>query len=153
MAQVGGGRRNVSAIFCVQDSDAPADDVGDRIVGSCFPGDATLARVDAATGKYLGLVRMDEVAIGDAVQCLVPDGVREGDARDGAQAYLPGVCHVAYYLDAIKVTGASCGKGWRLQVKYILTVHVCVFCGCVRERGRGSRRGRDNAGQRSALVD
>mgnify|MGYP001811173589 CR=1 FL=1 len=111
VAQVGGGRRNVSAIFCVQDSTVRAEDVGDRIVGSCFPGDATLDRVDAATGKDLGPVRMDEVAIGDAVRCLVPDGVREGDARDGAQAYLPGICHVAYYLDAMKVIGASCVKG------------------------------------------
>ena len=112
-AQVGGGRIAESAMFCVKGGTDTRVDYGRAT--SCFPGDATLARVDATTGAALGPVRMDEVAIGDAVRCLVPAagaGGVEGDARDAAQTYVPGVCHVFNYLDAHKV-GAARARGWR----------------------------------------
>lgn len=48
---------------------------------------------------------MDELAIGDAVTCLVPaDDVMGGTALEDSQlTFRPGVCHVYGYLDANKV--------------------------------------------------
>lgn len=56
---------------------------------------------------------MDELAIGDAVACLVPvDDVMGGVALEDSQlTFRPGVCHVYGYLDADKVSLGACKVG------------------------------------------
>ncbi|KAI8466755.1 MAG: hypothetical protein J3K34DRAFT_54153 [Monoraphidium minutum] len=102
----GGGARVESALMCVQG--APESKyISGRTAQACFPGDATLTRADPESGAALGPLRMDEVAIGDAVLCLKPSGLPRtagdvGEYRDAKQAYAPGVCRVFGYLDADK---------------------------------------------------
>ncbi|KIY94110.1 hypothetical protein MNEG_13851 [Monoraphidium neglectum] len=106
-SEMAAGRRLASATACVQNAPSDITYVPGRAAAACFPGDAALMRADSATGAALGPARMDELAIGDAVQCLVPSGVPGGRRetglyRDDQQAYAPGVCHVFGYLDADK---------------------------------------------------
>lgn len=96
--------------MCVRNASADDVDFYGNAPSSCFPGDAEMDLVDPTTGAPRGAVRMDEARVGDAVRCLVPSNVAAGDARDGAQAYAPGVCRVFGYLDADKV-----GWGGRLR--------------------------------------
>mgnify|MGYP001811023695 CR=1 FL=1 len=90
--QVGGGARAVSAMFCIKGGPPASVEISAGRAGRCFPN----------TGAALGRIAMSEVAIGDAVQCLVPAGIMEigADARDDAQIYVQSVCHVFGYLDA-----------------------------------------------------
>jgi hypothetical protein len=67
---------------------------------ACFPGDATVTRLDPSTGANLGPARMDELRIGDAVACVKPAAPRgPGLFRDDEQEYVPGSCRVFNYHD------------------------------------------------------
>jgi hypothetical protein len=59
----------------------------------CLPADATVQRVDPDTGSASS-ARMDELYIGDHVECLVPQ--HDGSAETG---YEHSVCQVYYYLN------------------------------------------------------
>ncbi|KAI8468029.1 MAG: hypothetical protein J3K34DRAFT_523237 [Monoraphidium minutum] len=70
---------------------------------ACFPGDASVTRVDPVTGSPLGAAPMSSLAIGNVVECLKPagfEGRQISDFRDAAQTYVRGACHVFGYHDA-----------------------------------------------------
>jgi hypothetical protein len=75
---------------------------------ACFPGDAVVTRVagvPGVTGDALGRVRMDDLAVGDAIECLMPRGLAATkEYRDDQQTYVPSVCHVYGYLDVNAVS-------------------------------------------------
>jgi hypothetical protein len=61
-------------------------------------------RIDPDTGARLGAARMDEVRIGDVVECLKPSAPQgPGLTRDDQQEYVRGSCHVFGYHDANSV--------------------------------------------------
>lgn len=80
---IGGGTRLLFGGACVRN--APADKTYEegRTADACFPGGASMMLVDPATGRPLKAVAMEDLAIGDAVQCLVPDNMRGAQGGGG----------------------------------------------------------------------
>jgi hypothetical protein len=84
---------------------------------ACFPGDALVTLMDPATGGVTRRARMDELRIGDAVECLMPAARRgPGLFRDNEQRYVRGVCHVFNYHD---VDAVSRDRGSMLTVIFL----------------------------------
>ena len=64
----------------------------------CFPADAQVRRLNKGTRAW-ETVAMEELAIGDSIECMKPT-----DAGDGSiSAFTPDVCDVYYYVNAKKV--------------------------------------------------
>jgi hypothetical protein len=64
----------------------------------CFPADAQLRRLNRGSGAW-ETVAVEDLAIGDSVECLKPT-----EAGDGTiTGFTPGVCDVYYYVNAKKV--------------------------------------------------
>jgi hypothetical protein len=101
---MGGGTRLLFAGICVRNAPVAGSYKVGRAASAdaCFPGDATVTRLRSGRPE---VARMDELRIGDAVECLVPRGFEGTKAfNDGDQTYVPGVCHVFGYLDAHAVS-------------------------------------------------
>jgi hypothetical protein len=96
----GDGFENVLSVVCAADAAAPAcpppatPQIATVTVSlTCFPADAVVQRIDPATGAAAP-ARMDELAIGDVLPCMVPQINATHEA-----GYTRSVCQVYYYLN------------------------------------------------------
>ena len=77
----------------------------------CFPADAQLRRLNKGTAAW-ETVAIEQLAIGDSVECLKPT-----DAGDGSiSSFTPGICDVFYYINAKKVGWSVRGTAPRVLV-------------------------------------
>lgn len=99
----GGGKKSPAAAQCDENIGLPV--LTSEV--ACLPGDATVRRVVVGDDAKFETVRLDELRLGDEVECVAP--LDEGATlssdpstwTDASLDWKPTTCRVYYYLDAI----------------------------------------------------